>query len=145
MCVCVCVCVCICMLKPHQEWGPISVCSLWIKNVELLAAPPASSLPAGYHASHHGNNGLISETVNLSQLNVGLYKSCLGHGVSSQQQSSNYDPSPYFPEEKMLFPQHLFPGHWRNDSIKPSWTEPLTPFHSDSLEYKKTYLNKNYS
>jgi hypothetical protein len=39
-----------------------------------LSAPPVTHLPARCH-----------ETVSQLQLNVFLYKSCHGHGVSSQQ------------------------------------------------------------
>ena len=47
-----------------------------------LSPSPAPCLPALRHASHHADNGL-----NLwcsPQLNVSLFKSCCGHGVSSQ-------------------------------------------------------------
>ena len=54
-------------------------------DVELSATSPAPCLPTYHHAPHHDNNGLSSETISQPQFNVFLYKSCCGHGVSSQQ------------------------------------------------------------
>ena len=50
-----------------------------------LSAPPAPCVPACCHASTMMIMDLTSETVSQAQLNVVLYKSCHGHGVSSQQ------------------------------------------------------------
>ena len=54
-------------------------------DVELSAASPVPCLPTCHHGSHHDNNGLNLWTVRHLQLNVFCYKSCHGHGVSSQQ------------------------------------------------------------
>jgi hypothetical protein len=53
------------------------------QDVELLA-PPTPCLPAHCHASHHDNSGLNLRTCEPAPI-VCLYKSCLGHDVSSQQ------------------------------------------------------------
>ena len=50
-----------------------------------LSPPPVPCLPGCCHASHHDDNELPSEPVSQPQLNVVLYKSCFGNGVSSQQ------------------------------------------------------------
>ena len=57
-------------------------------DIELSVASPVPSpggLPAGHQASCHDENGLNLRTVSQPQCNVVLYKSCHGHGVSSQQ------------------------------------------------------------
>ena len=54
-------------------------------DVELSATSPAACPPACSHAFCHDDNGLTLGTVSQPQLNVFLYKSCCGHGVSSQQ------------------------------------------------------------
>ena len=55
----------------------------------ILSSSPAPCLPAQCDALHHDDNGLNLWTVSQPQLNVFLYKSCLGHGVSSQQWNLN--------------------------------------------------------
>lgn len=55
------------------------------QNEELSAPLPAANLPAHHHISHYGDNGLNLQTANQFQLNVFLYKSCNGHGVSLQR------------------------------------------------------------
>ena len=54
-------------------------------NVELSVTSSAPCLPGHHHAFCHADNALNLLTVSQPQLNVFLYKSCLGHGVSSQQ------------------------------------------------------------
>jgi hypothetical protein len=56
------------------------------KDLELSVSSPAPCL-AGCccHVSGNDNNDWSSEMVSWSQLNSDLYKTCLGHGVSSQQ------------------------------------------------------------
>ena len=60
------------------SWLPLN------QDVEL-SAPPAPHLPACCHTSAMTIMDRTSETVSQLQLNVCLYTSCLGHGVSSQQ------------------------------------------------------------
>jgi hypothetical protein len=56
------------------------------QDVVLLASSPAPCLAAWGHAPHHDDNGLnLGSCKPAPILNVLLYKSCYGHGVSSQQ------------------------------------------------------------
>jgi hypothetical protein len=53
------------------------------QDVELSGPSLSPCLPAFHHASHHDAH----ETVSQPQLNAFLYKSTLGHGVSSAMKS----------------------------------------------------------
>ena len=53
------------------------------QDIELSTFSLAPCLSGCCHASYHDDNR-TSETVSQPELNV-LYKSCLGHGASSQQ------------------------------------------------------------
>ena len=79
------------MLMPHPVWNssPLLQKTIfsWLplgQDVDL-SAPPAPCLPGCCHASTMMIMDLTSETVSQAQLNVVLYKSCHGPGVSSQQ------------------------------------------------------------
>jgi hypothetical protein len=54
-------------------------------DVELSATFAVPCQPAGHHPFHHHDNGLNLCTLSQPQLNIFLYYSCHGHGVSSQQ------------------------------------------------------------
>ena len=53
------------------------------------SVPPAPGLPIYCCASCHDNNELTFESINQPQINIFLYKSCLGHRVSLQQYNSH--------------------------------------------------------
>ena len=54
------------------------------QDTELSTPSPVPCL-LGYYFASHLDNGLNLITSKQLQLNVVLYKTCLGHGVSSQQ------------------------------------------------------------
>jgi hypothetical protein len=58
-------------LRTLSAWLPLD------EDVKFLALPVPCLLRLGY-ASHHGDNGLNLEIASQPQLNVCLYKSCLG-------------------------------------------------------------------
>jgi hypothetical protein len=72
------------IFKLHLVWYTISSWLPLDQDVELSALL-ASCVPACCQASCHDDNGLNLWTVSQPRLNVCLYKSCHGHGVSSQQ------------------------------------------------------------
>jgi hypothetical protein len=66
---------------PVSSWLPLD------QDVELLA-PPAPSLSAPCHASHHDNNGLDLSNCKPAPMKCFVLffdKSCHGYDVSSQQ------------------------------------------------------------
>jgi hypothetical protein len=75
---------------------------------------PAPFLPACHHASCHADNELNLWTVSQPQWNVFLYKSCCGHGVSSQQWNTksltNYLKQSTHKKKSHTFYSHSFPG-----------------------------------
>ena len=77
------------MQKRHTppSWLPAEDSVVFVpadQDVELLT-PPIPFLPAHVMFPTMMIIDLTSETISHSQLNVCLDKSCLGHGVSSQQ------------------------------------------------------------
>ena len=58
---------------------------------ELSVTSLGPCLPSCCHVPHHDDNLLASETVNKPTMNAFFYKNCIGHGVSSQQQSRDQD------------------------------------------------------
>lgn len=86
--------VCVAMLEEVSLWGralkshmlklhPINSLLLPVdQDIKLSALFPAPCLPAYYHASCHDIMDQISKTGSHPQLNVFLYRSCCGHGIS---------------------------------------------------------------
>ena len=65
-------------------WKPVISCLHSEQNLDL-SAPPTPCLPELCHAPSLMTMDKTSGPVSQPQLNAVLYKSCLGHGISSQQ------------------------------------------------------------
>ena len=64
--------------KPVSPWLPVD------QDVEL-SPPPVLCLPERCNVSHHDDNGLNLSNCKPAPMKCYLSKSCLGHGVCSQQ------------------------------------------------------------